>query len=258
VWTDSVGTWAAGLYVSSQRLYVRAWKVSDWSVVLDQEVQRFSNTNRLASLWTDDDGEQHYLILAYYTSDGITYQDYFIVSTELFAVIPYANFTGMSCARALRECCVVTGAVFRVNPDRTCNVRARGAVPSTSVLTLPDHPLEWTSRPLWEWYRASIGVEGKTEAGEEIEEVYGETGDSSNRLEIDSKLVTTLVIAATVGSAYLSYLGEFRQQEDASFVEDGVIPVPLDRVEFRGGSYQVLETSVDFRDRTMALRLVRV
>lgn len=171
--------------------------------------------------------------------------------------VPYADFSDMSCAAALKQLALVTMNVVRVDEFRAGSFASRiDYVTGRATHELPA-PVDGEEESLvWENYRASVKVTGKQEDGADIEIVVGNSGDSAHRLELDSKLITLPGMAEVIGQLYLALLSVQRQQLDGTYPETGTILRPLDQVFRAGTEWLVLEAELDLLARELDLRLV--
>jgi len=121
-----------------------------------------------------------------------------------------------------------------------------------------DAPIAAESWPLWEFYRTSAEVTGRTAAGEEISEIAGDTGDSQHRISISSQLIQSAGLAEAVAALYAGLLSRKLRQEEVTVPETGRLLHVLDFVRMDGVVWLIVELSLDVEHRQYDLRLVEV
>jgi hypothetical protein len=194
------------------------------------------------------------LVLVGYAGDR-----WFVASTEFAGVIPYADFHGKSCSAALRDLALASLSVVTVDHFRVGYFLSRQTQLSQGPGPFElDTPLSRETRQLSEQFRTSVKVTGKTEQGEDIEIIGGDTGESQRRLELDSDLITTSSLAQAVAEAYSAFLSRIRREEQVTIQEDGELLAPLRWVVLDGIEYQVMEAETDVLERVQDLRLIEV
>ena len=259
VWQAEEGLRIAGLYrkVGTTRLII--WD-SDWSVVADYEVAGSAPAQAEAnitygyiahlSVFTDPDGREFPV--------GYVGNVLFVLGKGFRGVVPYADFDGLSVGGALRELAIVSLSYFSVDVDRRGIFVGRGADDSRrrrNAVALGD-PITLTEWPLWDQFRTSARVTGRDPAGQEIEGIVGDTGDSARRIEIDGKLVSSGGLAEAVGNAAVSFLSVRRSGLEGTWHAPaaGAIHV-LDYVTHAGRDHLVLGADLDPADNTCGLTL---
>jgi hypothetical protein len=257
VWTlRATGAFAAALYTSGSTVRVILWSLPDWTQVADYEVAASSGGTRLLTVFEDATRSPSEFVFI-----GAAGGRYFVLSRYFDGVISYANFEGMSCAAALRELALVSLSVVMVDHYNIGSLRSRSLIESDRNELEVTDPLEQTTLPVWEQYRNSVEVTGESESGDEVRAIAGVTGDSSHRLELDSKLVTHESIAQVVGAQYHAFLSVSRVQENVTVAEaDMEEPArPFGRlVRMLGRRFLVLEAETDPISREQDLTLVEV
>lgn len=206
--------------------------------------------------------------------DGVTYPfgyaagNWFVLSSMLVGVVPYANFEGMSCAAALRELAEMAGCYATVDHYKVGKILSR-IVPTTDVNARvldedPDGeefaPLEEELEPIWEEYRTSVKVSCDGLDDDKIEVIAGDTGDSANRLDVTADLPMTESMALLRASALLSYVGVERRAVDQTFRIQEELVRPRDQVQLGrlGGFWLVTKATTNEQRRTQDLRLVEI
>ncbi|HLC28922.1 MAG TPA: hypothetical protein VJL07_05705 [Dehalococcoidia bacterium] len=267
LWTlKAGGQTVAVLYALFGRTRMRVWDYS-WVLLADFEVHgnawggwntttTYSNRFPILSV-VPDEAEDVYVGYAPSLTTGTG--KFFCASRSLVGVVKYADFGDLSCAAAIRELAVASCAILRMDPDGNGLMagRAHAVLPTQAIPEIPD-PIEREQLPISEVYRASVLVKGKTEDGEEFEEIAGDAGDSAHRLEIQGQLVTTRSLAATIANLYASFLAFPRREEKLTIRDDGTLIAALDEVSFDGRRWLVLESSLDIGDQERELRLIEL
>jgi len=251
VWTLRAfeGVFAA-LYFSSSRWRVKVWDQVTCDEVADHEIIAGISTDK-THMTVFDAGTENIAV-------GYVNNVYFILAKGFLGTIPYADFEGLSVSAALRELALISMSVFEVDRFKVGSFRGRGSALTNSDPVELDTPLDRETVPIWEFYKASVTVEGETEAGAEIEATVGATGDSARRLELSLGLVTTQSLAKAVADLYLSFLSAKRRQESVTVIESGTIHRTFDRVKLDGVEYMVLEPETELLDREQSMQLVTV
>jgi hypothetical protein len=238
------------LYVLNNSTRLLVLDADSWTTLGDYEIAQSSASPHLLTVFTQADG----------ADVGIGYGGgrYFVLARYFAGIIPYADFEGMSCGAALRELAVAAAAVLEVDEYKVGRIRGRSFLLSPETTVELGDPLEQQSMPVWEDFRSSVVVTGESESGDEIEVTQGETGDSSHRLEISSKFVTTEGLATAIAALYHAFYGVVRAQESVTVEEPFDRVRPFRTVSLGGRTYLVLEAETELMDRTQQLRLVEV
>ncbi len=185
---------------------------------------------------------------------------WFVVSTAFAGVVPYADFSDLSVAGALRELAVITGSHLYVDDYRIGHLIGRRSdrIAAREPVEI-DAPIESVEMPVWEWLRRSVKVTGRDEAGAEIVVEAGAPGESASRLEVEVKVPINLGLASALASAYLDYLGALPapRQLDETIPEPAERPLRLLDLAYRdGGTFVVLRVETNFADREQRVQLV--
>jgi hypothetical protein len=191
---------------------------------------------------------------------GIGYagEEWLVLSRRLDGVVSYADFTGLSCAGALKDLAVASLAYFDADRYGTVSVTQRPTLADApAALTITD-PLERTSRPIWEFFRTACKVTGRDSLGVEFDVIQGDAGGSAKMLTIDAALISTPGMASAVALFYASYLNRVVRQEDLRIDEPEELVRVLDVVAFDDRRWLVTEVQTNTRDREQSLRLFEV
>jgi hypothetical protein len=183
---------------------------------------------------------------------------WFVVSRRYDGVISYADFTGLSVAAGLKELAKCLLATMNCDAYGVVNLRQRLDFETNDSPQDIGVPLTRNSRAIWEFYRGSVKATAKLPDGSEIAVIAGDPGDSSKRLEIDGPLITSGGMASAVASAYASYLGAGRRQEEVTIVMPDEPVRVMDVVRFEDSKWLVTSVSTDLKQREQALRLFEV
>lgn len=220
--------------------------------VADYEVAQSSDGPHLLTVFTEADSQN--------VGVGFAGGRYFVLARYFAGVIPYADFKGLSRGAALRELALAAAAVLEVDEFKVLRLVGRSFLFEADPQLELDTPLEQESLPVWENYRASVEVKGKTEDGEEISVIKGDTGDSAHRLEISCRFATTAGLCDAIASLYAAHFGAMppRSQENVSVDEPGVRMRPLRSVRLAGKRYLVEQAESDLRTREQDLVLVEI
>lgn len=240
----------AALFLDAGKSKVIVWDES-WAEIVRYTVASTSEAPQLLTVFTDPTTGADVAV-------GYSSGAWFVLSRSFAGVLAYADFEGMSCAAALRDLALISGAYLRVDQYGSASIQGRGSVEGAPVAgDLPD-PLDEDGLPVWEGYRASVVCAGKDATGADIEEIAGDSGDSAHRLEINSQLVTTGGVAQSVASLYAAILSTEREQLEVTVPEDGPLARPLQVWRLHGKRWLVTKAETDFRDREQDLELVEV
>jgi len=253
------GTFIAGLYTFGPTTRCRVWDL-DWKQVADYEVAQrgvpitgVGRDEAFLTVFTEP-------VTLKEEACGFAGNSMFVLATSYAGVIPYADFEGLSVAGALVELAKPAGAYIEIDEYGVGSIRSRLAEDAQrkSVALGIDEPLSASIMPLWEFYRTSAQVSGRTEAGAEIEELAGDTGDSAHRIEVSGPLITTPSVAQAIGNQYVSLLSQKVRQAECTVCEvDDLVPV-FSYATFDGSRWLVIESSLKPDGRTYSLRLVEV
>ena len=238
------------LYRDGATTAVRVWDTATYAAT-DYPIAPSTSARQYLTRWTDADGVE--IVVGY--AGG----EYFALSDRFEGVIPYADFDGLSCAGALTELAKASMAYFDVGPSRHGTVRGR-AYEATSLgepVELPV-PLDRTDLQMWQDYSTSVVAMGTDRNGDDIERIAGDTGDSSRRAEVDSKLIQTAATAVAVASKYYAWLSRERKESDVTVDETEPRARPLDIRRMGGVTYQVIGADTELEAREQSLRLVEV
>jgi len=253
------GTFIAGLYTFGPTTRCRVWDL-DWKQVADYEVAQrgvpitgVGRDEAFLTVFTEP-------VTLKEEACGFAGNSMFVLATSYAGVIPYADFEGLSVAGALVELAKPAGAYIEIDEYGVGAIRSRLTEDAQrrDVALVIDEPLALKAIPIWEFYRTSAVVTGKTEAGDDIEELAGDTGDSANRIEISGPLITTPSVAQAIGNEYVSILNQkVRQAECTACEVDDLIRV-FDYVELDGSRWLVVQVGLKPDGRTYDLKLVEV
>ena len=264
-WTLRVfGDWIGALYALGPTTRLIVWD-KNWKVVSDLEVaQKASvypqdrNLTAGIDLWTG--------YLTVFTEPATNIEvlcgtaggQIFVAATYFAGVFEYADFSGLSVAGALREVALGTLSYVTVDNYRIGSLSSRlpMGLASDPPATRLDVPLEQQSWPLWEFYRTSVEVTGRTVAGIEISKIAGVTGDSQHRMSLSSQLVQTPGLAEVIATFYVGLLSRKLRQEEVTVAETGRLLHVLERAVLDGVKWTILELTFSGADREYNLRMV--
>jgi hypothetical protein len=179
------------------------------------------------------------------------------VSTEFAGVIPYADFSGMSVAGALRALALVTATYLYIDHYGSAYLTNR-----QSALTIGrdaieiERVLDAREVYLWEGHRASVGATGKDESDEDYEVIVGDTGAGASRLELDIPLPMNPATASALASGYLEFVSTQRRAYELTVDRPPQWPGFLDRILWDGVEYLVLAAESDHVARQARLTVV--
>ena len=177
-----------------------------------------------------------------------------VLSTRYDGVIPYADGADKSCAALLTEVAGLLIQTLDVTPYGIVRLKPRNAT-TDPRMTLAE-PLDADEQPLWDEYRTSFEVTGKDVAGNDVEYISGDTGDSARRGSREIGLAITAGMAQTIAEAAQQFLGQKRRQIDGTWAEGTQQVRPFDVVRFRTRKWIALEVETDLQDEEQDLRLV--
>lgn len=240
-------------------LYDARGPIADWRPMAEYRVStqppftysglKISNTRAEAyqTVMTMPTGEQFAV--------GHSGGQWFVLAKHYAGVIPYADFSDSSCAKAARD--VVTCINSFVNFDQfgVMTVTNRSAIGRGDIVADLGVPLTSERRPVSDLYRASVEVTGTATNGDAVREVQGKDGDSARRLTVSSDLITTGGMALAVASTTLQFVGAIRQQLDVTVPDDGTPLAVFDRVLLYGRPWVIykLNTDLEMQLHTMTL-----
>ncbi len=253
VWQDEAGLRIAGLYTQLGTTRLRIWDDS-WNQIADYLVagaaSGIAGTRALLTIYTDSEGVE--------LPVGSAGNVLFVVAKGYRGVVPYADFSDLSCAAALRELALVSMSYVDVDAFKIGTLRGRGIRDAEALRQAYeiDTPLEMEVWPLTEFYRASAKISGTDPAGQSIEAVTGDVGDSARRIELDGQLVTTGGLAEAVGNEYVSFLSVERRQAEVTVKETGRVLRPTDYVVLDAATWRVLQADLQTIERKQNLRLL--
>jgi hypothetical protein len=189
---------------------------------------------------------------------GFAGGEWFVLSRRFDGVIPYGDFSGLSCAGALKEIATVTLATLNVDRFNNANLVQRPFLEAQLAAATVQDPLTRTSRVIWEFFRTSVEVSGTFADGTAFDEILGDSGDSAKRLSVSSPLMASAGLARAVGTAYSAYLSQLRSQEDLGIEELEDLVRVGDKVGFGDQSWLATQVQTNPRDRIQTLRLFEV
>ncbi len=271
-----LGKLVAGIYYTPEATKMRVWRidgpvswiqVADFTLVGEDTNQAFgANDGNWITVFdharTDpDDSEPVFLVsVRNPAAGGGKVPHLFVVSTQFIGVVPYADFSGMSVAAALRELALMTMSHVTVDSGREGRFSGRALdllSKREEVQQLPA-PLQRTRSQLWEFYRTSVEVRGEDASGSEVSAIAGDAGASARRESFSSKFVTSEALAAGIAHQYLGYLGKERSEELVTVPDAGRAVHALDRVELAGVEHLVINARRDLIRGEATLRLFAV
>ena len=189
---------------------------------------------------------------------GYAAGEWFVLSTRLDGVVPYADFTGLSCAGALKELSVASIAYLDTDRYNTVTMIQRpGFLAAPPVQTIDD-ALERTSIPIWEFYRTAVKITGKDALGASFEVIQGLPGGSAKMFELSSPLISTAGMALAISLLYFAYLNRNVRQENIRIDEPEERVRVLDVVNFDDAKWLATDVRSNTRDREQTLRLFEV
>jgi hypothetical protein len=184
--------------------------------------------------------------------------EWFVLSLRYDGVIRYADFLGKSCADAAAQLAITTNCIVNVDAFRTLSLKNRRGLGRGDSIRDIGTPIEDHERPTSEVWRSSVGVKGTLNTGGAIDVIVGDEGDSANRLNISSDLVTTSGMAVATAVATLQFVSAIRSQHDSVVADaDGALKFG-DRVTLSGKDLVVYKGSVDIEQETQHLTLLEV
>jgi len=252
----------AGLYTLGPTTRCRIWDL-DWNQLADYEVAQravlispaggVGAFEAFVTVFTEPATSKE--VLCCFAGNQM-----FVLARSYAGVIPYADFEGLSVAGALAELAKPAGAYVEIDEYGVGSIRSRLAddVQRRGIALDIDEPLALTTRPIWEFYRTSAQVTGETEAGDDIDELAGDTGDSANRIEISGPLITTPSVAQAIGNQYVSILNQKVVQAELTVCEVDQHLRVFDYVRMDGARWLIVEASLKPDARTYQLKLVEV
>ena len=245
-------TFFACVSSSGSRTAVVLWNQADGTLAATHTIVARSTATNIATTFRGALTADEY--------DGYAGGVWFSISTRVSGVIPYADFTGLSAAAAMKELAIAAGAHFWVDDYRVVYIVARGSATLTSrePADISD-PLDCDERPVWEWLRRSVVVSAKTEDGRDIEAVAGDSGDSASRLSISPQLPMTEGLASALANAHVAFLSPERVQLDEKHDEPtGGFLRLLGAARRDGKTYQVLRVETNYTDEEQTVQLVEI
>jgi hypothetical protein len=178
-----------------------------------------------------------------------------IVARHYAGVVGYADFEGNDCGAALRDLALLGLSFLHVDIHRIGRLIARANMAGAQAFD--DVVLEQTTLPLSPESRTSAQVTGETDDGEEIEVTLGKTGDSANRIDIDSKFINTTAMATALGSAYSSLLSGLRERT-ITIERPARLYHANDLIAWDGAVWRVISASYEVDSQDQELRLIEV
>jgi len=251
LWTFRVWNgFFAFLHTQLDGTYISIWKASTLEKLIQYRVSSLRETSGFLTPLTLPDGR----VVAMGYAGG----EWFVLSTRLDGVIPYADFTGLSCSGALKEVAVASIACMDADRYNTIRIIQRPAFLSASPSQELADPLDRTSLPIWEFFRTAVKVTGTDQQGTQFVEIQGVDGGSAKTLEISSPLITTPAVALTVAAFYFAFLNQRLLQENIRIdAPDDLVRV-LDVVTFDGSPWLATQVETNTREREQSLRLFEV
>ena len=141
----------AMLYQSGQQTRLRVWSTPNLEQISDIIISSTSSVVPLLTGWTDPTDGTDYPI-------GFAGKTYFVLSKKFVGIVPYADFSGLTCAAALKELSLLCGCYARVDAYKVGHVLPRLLATRDPNAAELDDPLELEQRPISEDYRASVEV----------------------------------------------------------------------------------------------------
>ncbi len=236
------------------RVSVVVWDATTGEIVADHPISVSPSSRRLATVWDAGGTATPYYI-------GYAGGKYFVVSTALSGVVPYANFDGMSKAAALRELALFSGGVFFVDRFGVVNILGRrsASVASQQPIEIDEQLDDVVEMPVSEWLKKSVHVTGVDEDGMDVEALVGARGESASRLAIELQIPISEGYASAIGLSFLNLLSTLGRQYDSSHI----LPRPdrifaTSRVSLDGVTYQVFRVETDYDREVQAVQYVEV
>jgi len=244
-------TWLAGLAQIGAAWFVVIWDTRTWAEIARYKVGAPGTNQPYLAVFRDEERGRNLAV-------GFAGSSYFVLGLAFEGVLPYANFEGMSCAKALADLAVCAGAYLRVDEHRIGGLLSRILAPAGTPKEIGT-PLEWSSTPFGERYVRQVVVTGKDADGNDVKEIAGATGESQYQIEISSQLISTAGVAFAVGQQYFGLFGTPRPLEELTIEEPaGGALAALDSVRLEGRTYVVLEAETHLADREQDLVLLGV
>jgi hypothetical protein len=232
--------------------FVAIWDATFGALLGDYAVKAGASSNMIATMWDAGGGHTPAYI-------GFADSGYFVVSTAFSNVIPYADFSGLSVGGALAQVALMTASTVSVDENRIGQFIGRLSVQAVGPdpVELTDDPSEATEMALSEWYRDSVKITGRNEAGDEIVVISGVGGDSANRLELDLQLPLTESLAAAVANVYWLALSKPARERIETICEPPTGPLRVyGRVNRYGATWMVRAVELDAHSQTQQITLV--
>lgn len=184
--------------------------------------------------------------------------EWLVLATYYAGVIRYADFTGLSCAGAIKELALITNSYFDADRYRSFNLTPRPSLLTAQAVQKIEDPLDRTSLPIWEFYRTACKVTGTDASGKGFTVIQGVDGGSAKTIEVSSPLITTPGMALAVATFYSAYLNRVVRQENIRIDEPEEPIRVLDIVDFDDAKWLVTDVQSNTRDREQTLRLFEV
>lgn len=189
---------------------------------------------------------------------GVAVSDWVAAAPCYAGVIPYADLSGKSVAGGLKELAVCCGAFMDVDVYNTGRFLPRGALERQAPVAILSGLVNRKDRQIWEFYRTSVEVSGRDEAGTDFTVVAGDQAKGALRTSVSSNLVTTPTMAAAVAGIYAAYLSQARAQADVTQPELDELLKAWDVVELDDGNWFITQVRTNLEAETQDLRLFQV
>jgi hypothetical protein len=183
---------------------------------------------------------------------------WYVLSPTYDGVIRYAAFEDQSCASAAAKLAAVVNSIVNITPLNSMQFKNRLTLATGEIVADLDAPLTDIEHPISDSYRASVSVIVKIDDGTEVTVVMGDKSKSASRLEIKSKLLTTVGEAVAVASSTLAFVANIKSQRDVSLIDSGERLELFQRVTLAGVAYAIYGIDRNIGDGTVDLTLLEV
>jgi len=246
--------WFAFFYTTADGTRISIYETAGWTLAGDYLVSTlatFNATTHLAPI--SFDGSRTIAV-------GSSGSEWFVLSKRYDGVVRYADFSGKSCAEAMKELAIVTAGIVDVDHQKSMRLTPRAYVGSGDAVLDVSTPIEQSRSLFGDIYRASVVAKGTGPAPDNLsfEVVAGDRGDSARRLEINSDFITTGGVATSVALSTFQFLGSVTSQIEATIDDDGTLLRPFDRVTLSGLPYAIYKIETDLETHEHVVTLLSV
>lgn len=186
-------------------------------------------------------------------------EEWVVIGRSFLGVISYADFAGASVAKGLKDLATACLAMLVVDHEGTVSLTQRLTLEDQTPKLDLGEPLRGASRStIWDHYRESVAITGRTDSGGDFEVVAGETGRSAKRLSVSLDLVTSPGAAYAVAAALAAYATAKREQVDGSWREGRELVRAMDVVTWDGKTWLVSSVQSSVGKAEQRLRLFEI